>query len=275
MTYMCLYAHIQVTTMSTSSASKTIDVYPITYRVYFCKSGVLPTGAPTLVQTHSKYTTIQDVEKAIMKEVDAYLLTGGVSSSVPKRVWVRDSENAATSEAEMLSYPSDAKPEVDKDGAPKPRNLTKHVTDRIGSFWIPLESVEIAAYDYPKGVIDIMIELRDTVSISEDSNEKVSDSKSAVSSRDGLLNLWLKDLHAGDSVDASDSHGKWYEARIVSIAADGSLKVHFKAWSAKFDENITFADIPKRIAPLYSMTPDWRSALKVRDYSSSITANFI
>lgn len=252
--------------MTSGYSSKTIDIYPITYRIFFCKSCVLPTGSPTLVQCHSKYTSMEDVEKSIMKEVESYLVGGGTPATIGRRVWVRDSEYSAASADEVLSYPPVSKPATDQDTPSKPRFLTAHITDRIGTFWVPLASADVAPYDYPKGVIDLMIELRDEGAPPGDVSGKDKDTDAAVtvtSARDGLLNLWLKDLRGGDSIDASDSHGKWYEARIVHVSADGSLKVHFKAWSSKFDENILKADVPKRVAPLYSMTPDWRSTLKV------------
>lgn len=73
------------------------------------------------------------------------------------------------------------------------------------------------------------------------------------------LSRWRKTLRVGDSIDVKDSDGKWEEAVIKNIHIDtGIITVHFKAWSAKFDERIQAYDIASRTAPLYSETSDRR-----------------
>lgn len=106
---------------------------------------------------------------------------------------------------------------------------------------------------------------------------------------------WRRRLRKGDPLDARDRDGKWFESVVVETGPSAELfapregrkesggggskaaknrqaalrckaggravKVHFKAWGAKFDEikhvELDGADL----APRYSHTPNWRAAL--------------
>ncbi|KAF4321053.1 hypothetical protein BBO99_00004458 [Phytophthora kernoviae] len=69
------------------------------------------------------------------------------------------------------------------------------------------------------------------------------------------MDQWRNDLKMGQLVDALDTDSKWYEARIVDLA-DARAKVHYRGWSAKWDEWL--ARTSPRLMPLHTKVRDWR-----------------
>ena len=69
-------------------------------------------------------------------------------------------------------------------------------------------------------------------------------------------------LAVGVNVDAKDSEGIWYEARIVEYRIK-SVKVTYRAWSSAFDEVIQDDEYSSRLALPYTYTNNWRKELKI------------
>ncbi|RLN97457.1 hypothetical protein BBJ28_00014688 [Nothophytophthora sp. Chile5] len=63
------------------------------------------------------------------------------------------------------------------------------------------------------------------------------------------MEQWRSDLKLGQLVDALDTDSKWYEARVVDLA-DAQAKVHYRGWSAKWDEWLSRTS--PRLMPLHS-----------------------
>ncbi|RLN92426.1 hypothetical protein BBJ28_00009981 [Nothophytophthora sp. Chile5] len=63
------------------------------------------------------------------------------------------------------------------------------------------------------------------------------------------MEQWRSDLKLGQLVDALDTDSKWYEARVVDLA-DARAKVHYRGWSAKWDEWLERTS--PRLMPLHS-----------------------
>eukprot|EP01033_Poteriospumella_lacustris_P013517 gene13517-9671_t len=68
-------------------------------------------------------------------------------------------------------------------------------------------------------------------------------------------------LAPGDLIDCMDKEKSWFESIVVDVAADGSIRVHFLGWAAKWDDTITEAERPIRLAPLNTHTRNWRGDL--------------
>ena len=63
---------------------------------------------------------------------------------------------------------------------------------------------------------------------------------------------WRLALKAGDLLDAQDKQeGKWYESNVVSVRGD-VVRVHFKGWSDKWDEDINRKTEAARLEPLHT-----------------------
>ncbi|EGZ18693.1 hypothetical protein PHYSODRAFT_503684 [Phytophthora sojae] len=72
---------------------------------------------------------------------------------------------------------------------------------------------------------------------------------------------WRFTLEKNQLIDALDTDKKWYEARVIDLS-DTQVKVHYRGWTAKWDEWLTRTSA--RIAPLHTKVPNWR-AFKVGD----------
>ena len=68
-------------------------------------------------------------------------------------------------------------------------------------------------------------------------------------------------MQVGDLVDAMDKEKCWFESYIVELRPGMNVKVHFMGWGSKWDDVISIHDLPHRVAPLNTMTKDWRSDL--------------
>lgn len=68
-------------------------------------------------------------------------------------------------------------------------------------------------------------------------------------------------LSPGDLIDCMDKEKSWFESVVVDVAADGSIRVHFLGWAAKWDDTISEAERPIRLAPLNTHTRNWRGDL--------------
>lgn len=84
---------------------------------------------------------------------------------------------------------------------------------------------------------------------------------------DAILDKWKGTLRVGDTIDArmSNASKQWNEAVVTAVDVgdvSGDIGVHFLGWSAATDEVIPAAEVPLRIASLFSQTVDWRSALE-------------
>lgn len=79
----------------------------------------------------------------------------------------------------------------------------------------------------------------------------------------GGRNVWdgSSPFQIGDLVDCMDREKVWFESMIVDVVSDGSVKVHFMGWGAKWDDMISVPEIPIRVAILNSKTVNWRSEL--------------
>eukprot|EP00600_Ochromonadales_sp_CCMP1393_P007064 CAMPEP_0174962252 /NCGR_PEP_ID=MMETSP0004_2-20121128/4683_1 /TAXON_ID=420556 /ORGANISM="Ochromonas sp., Strain CCMP1393" /LENGTH=484 /DNA_ID=CAMNT_0016210769 /DNA_START=123 /DNA_END=1574 /DNA_ORIENTATION=- len=77
--------------------------------------------------------------------------------------------------------------------------------------------------------------------------------------RADLMEMWKKALRVGDVLDAKDSSGSWFPGLVTNVQKDGSIGIHYKGWSAEFDEVIP-ADKQRdsRLAPLYTESLDRR-----------------
>jgi len=86
-------------------------------------------------------------------------------------------------------------------------------------------------------------------------------SSSAAWPRDARREAWRKSIKVGDAVDAKDSEGRWFDARVVEIEHE-KVKVHFNGWSSRWD--FWFLRDGEGLQPLLSQTDDWRR-LRVGD----------
>ncbi|CAI5710605.1 unnamed protein product [Hyaloperonospora brassicae] len=66
---------------------------------------------------------------------------------------------------------------------------------------------------------------------------------------------WRFALEKNQLIDALDTDHKWYESRVVDLDPV-SVQVHFRGWTAKWDEWIKRTST--RIAPLHTKVPNWR-----------------
>lgn len=79
----------------------------------------------------------------------------------------------------------------------------------------------------------------------------------------GGRNIWRahEALAPGDLVDAQDKEKCWFESIVLDISPEGHVKVHFMGWGSKWDDIITAAELPTRLAPLNTKTKNWRADL--------------
>ncbi len=79
----------------------------------------------------------------------------------------------------------------------------------------------------------------------------------------GGSNIWRKgeEMCVGDLVDAMDKEKCWFESIITEVRPGMNVKVHFMGWGSKWDDIISMEELETRIAPLNSMTRDWRGDL--------------
>ena len=68
-------------------------------------------------------------------------------------------------------------------------------------------------------------------------------------------------MQVGDLVDAMDKEKCWFESYIVELRPGMNVKVHFMGWGSKWDDVISINELPHRVAPLNTMTKDWRADL--------------
>ena len=66
-------------------------------------------------------------------------------------------------------------------------------------------------------------------------------------------------MRVGDLVDAMDKEKCWFESYIVELRPGMNVKVHFMGWGSKWDDVISINELPHRVAPLNTMTKDWRA----------------
>jgi hypothetical protein len=87
---------------------------------------------------------------------------------------------------------------------------------------------------------------------------------------DGLMRLAA--LKQGETVDALDELGSWLEAKIRSIDhQSGTVTIHFKGWSEKYDRIVAARDLSTNVAPLHSRTVNWRGALELFEMVEYLT----
>ena len=79
----------------------------------------------------------------------------------------------------------------------------------------------------------------------------------------GPRNIWHfgEPYAVGDLVDAMDKEKVWFESIITDVRPGMNVKVHFMGWGSKWDDTISVADFPNRLAPLNSKTKNWRADL--------------
>ena len=61
-------------------------------------------------------------------------------------------------------------------------------------------------------------------------------------------------MQVGDLLDAMDKERCWFESHVVEIRPQQGVKVHFLGWGSKWDDFITAAELPTRLAPLNTRT---------------------
>ena len=69
---------------------------------------------------------------------------------------------------------------------------------------------------------------------------------------------WQHQLRVGDRIDARDTDGRWFESIVVEVH-QFTIKVHYKAWSTKYDRLESY--LSDAIQPMYTMVPNWRPQL--------------
>lgn len=79
--------------------------------------------------------------------------------------------------------------------------------------------------------------------------------------RDLQREKWRSHISVGDTIDAKDSEGRWFDSRIVEVDRD-RVKVHYNGWSSRWDNWCDRKD--EQIQPHLTHTDDWRR-LKVGD----------
>ena len=52
--------------------------------------------------------------------------------------------------------------------------------------------------------------------------------------RDLQREKWRSHISVGDTIDAKDSEGRWFDSRIVEVDRD-RVKVHYNGWSSRWD----------------------------------------
>jgi hypothetical protein len=229
--------------------------------VYVSTGLQVPAERKTTVEV-SKYASMEDVKKAIVASLGL--------ANIPKyRLWIKEATTSYSTVNSTSKLTADGK-------RSEPTKLTREITDRLTGGWVFLREETIYTHDYPSGVIELMVELREgnleaidsaPVASLSDNDKKKSiadiDEDEVLELRDGLLNVWQTRLMIGDVVDAVDKQGKWYESVLVEGVTEGHLRVHFKGWSSKWDDDIPLLDAPIRIQPLNSRTANWRGRLRV------------
>jgi hypothetical protein len=89
---------------------------------------------------------------------------------------------------------------------------------------------------------------------------------------DGLMRVAA--LKQGETVDALDELGSWLEAKIRSIDhQSGTVTIHFKGWSERYDRIVATRDLSTNVAPLHSRTVNWRGALELFEIVEYLTMN--
>ena len=138
----------------------------------------------------------------------------------------------------------------------KGRKCTVDLTDRVGSWqYVRNMSVPNTLADLSMQTIQVMVEF-----------QAVDNSGVMYWPKDDALNDWKSHLRVGDWIDAQDDCGDWYEAEVLAIdQLEKTLRVHFKGWGHKFDVTIAEKDLDSKVAPLYSITDNWRDALEPFD----------
>jgi hypothetical protein len=99
---------------------------------------------------------------------------------------------------------------------------------------------------------DLLREQRDAA---KTARKRVREMESRVSLLETVIEQrsgrWLRDVSVDHKIDAKDRSGRWYEATVIGIPADGdSLKVHFDGWGEKHDEVLRLDG--GRLAPLHA-----------------------
>lgn len=64
----------------------------------------------------------------------------------------------------------------------------------------------------------------------------------------------------GQEVDVMDMNGEWWKGSMVACQ-DNLIRYHFHGWDSKWDR--WYPKDSLHVAPLYSITRDWRSAIRV------------
>ncbi|KAK1942962.1 Ubiquitin carboxyl-terminal hydrolase 4 [Phytophthora citrophthora] len=67
---------------------------------------------------------------------------------------------------------------------------------------------------------------------------------------------WRFTLEINQLIDANDTDKKWYESRVIDLS-DTKVKVHYRGWTAKWDEWINRTST--RLAPLHTKVRNWRN----------------
>mmetsp|Transcript_22307 Transcript_22307/g.32479 ORF Transcript_22307/g.32479 Transcript_22307/m.32479 type:complete len:1180 (+) Transcript_22307:45-3584(+) len=216
---------------SAHSRQLQVELYPIRVRVFLDSeiSGVsdLSTLSPSKTLMLSRRMDIKDALSDIRKS----LKLDGTAC----RYWAR--------------VGNDGMPDSGTNG----RKMTADLTDTVDG-WRFLRSVSgIQLSEINFTTIDIMVELK-----------AKNDSGEWYWPKDEALNKWKYHLRRGDLIDAKDEVDVWYEAVVQRVGDDG-INVHFKGWNRKFDRDIPRSEFGSFIAPLYTMTENWRDALEEKD----------
>ena len=253
----------QVVSYNKASTMGVIDIYPLKYNIFVandtCSEEDLP-ASPAMTFYNSKYSDFDTIKKTVaaglqMSEKDSY------------RLWARDPKYF---DSRSDIHVSESKSAVSNDGV----KYVQHIADSLPGSWVYLPEEVIYAVDYPKGVIDLLVEKCSSTTATYDSSDH--DKKKLQGSmndfRGGLLNLWMKKLKPGDELDACDDESNWFESIVVDDPkiAPGSVKIHFKGWSSKWDLEFKPQQFGFRLAPLYSKVGNWRELLKVINISDKI-----
>jgi len=133
------------------------------------------------------------------------------------------------------------------------RKLTADVTDTVNGWRFLRETSGLLLSEINLTAVDVMVE------------RKVRNTSGEWHwPKDESLNEWKYHLKIGDMIDAKDEFDDWYES-VVESGDEDFIRVHFKGWSKQFDRTILRSEYESSIAPLYTITNNWRDALVEND----------
>jgi len=217
-----------------------IELYPIELHYYICTKDK-PTVGPNDTPSVKLVSRAEDVNKFMSTLKPPNKMTMQV------RFWLKTNEIPVAAPA----------------GALGGRLMTPDVTDRDGH-WLCMQNIQKGKFTFSDFVddqlrIDAIFEIYEQPAMVTVRFNNIQD----YSPRAVLLHAWKKALEVGDVIDVQhQTKMKFFEAVVSKeVTEDGNLHVHFLGFGVTYDQVIKKADIAVRVAPLNSVTVNWRQRL--------------